>query len=85
MGNIRAPAFWGEDDAAGRESRVQPRSTMGETPVVQAQDGSPEPPVREPDGAHPPEAQRAPEIGGPKGPEPTRYGDWERRGRCVDF
>ncbi len=25
------------------------------------------------------------EIGGPKGPEPTRYGDWERRGRCVDF
>lgn len=25
------------------------------------------------------------EIGGPKGPEPTRYGDWERGGRCVDF
>lgn len=25
------------------------------------------------------------ETGGPKGPEPTRYGDWERRGRCVDF
>ncbi|MCI0400406.1 MAG: DUF1674 domain-containing protein [Gammaproteobacteria bacterium] len=25
------------------------------------------------------------EIGGPKGPEPTRYGDWERRGRCCDF
>ena len=25
------------------------------------------------------------EIGGPKGPEPTRYGDWERKGRCVDF
>ena len=25
------------------------------------------------------------EIGGPKGPEPTRYGDWERNGRCVDF
>ena len=27
----------------------------------------------------------AKEIGGPKGPEPTRYGDWERKGRCVDF
>ena len=26
-----------------------------------------------------------PEIGGPKGPEPTRYGDWERKGRCIDF
>jgi len=25
------------------------------------------------------------EIGGPKGPEPTRYGDWERKGRCSDF
>ncbi|CAA7034626.1 unnamed protein product [Microthlaspi erraticum] len=25
------------------------------------------------------------EIGGPKGPEPTRYGDWEQRGRCSDF
>ncbi|WP_258867978.1 DUF1674 domain-containing protein [Alkalilimnicola ehrlichii] len=25
------------------------------------------------------------EIGGPKGPEPTRYGDWERNGRCSDF
>ncbi len=25
------------------------------------------------------------EIGGPKGPEPTRYGDWEKKGRCIDF
>lgn len=25
------------------------------------------------------------EVNGPKGPEPTRYGDWERKGRCVDF
>lgn len=25
------------------------------------------------------------EIGGPKGPEPTRYGDWEKNGRCIDF
>ena len=25
------------------------------------------------------------EIGGRKGPEPTRYGDWEVNGRCVDF
>ena len=26
-----------------------------------------------------------PEKGGPQGPEPTRYGDWERKGRAVDF
>jgi hypothetical protein len=25
------------------------------------------------------------EIGGREGPEPTRYGDWEMRGRCIDF
>lgn len=25
------------------------------------------------------------ELGGPKGEEPTRYGDWERNGRAVDF
>jgi hypothetical protein len=25
------------------------------------------------------------EIGGPVGPEPTRFGDWEKNGRCSDF
>lgn len=25
------------------------------------------------------------EFGGPAGPEPTRYGDWEQKGRCTDF
>lgn len=25
------------------------------------------------------------ETGGPRGLEPTRYGDWERKGRCIDF
>lgn len=25
------------------------------------------------------------ELGGPGGPEPTRFGDWERGGRCIDF
>jgi hypothetical protein len=28
---------------------------------------------------------RPKEIGGPKGPEPTRYGDWEVNGRVSDF
>lgn len=33
-----------------------------------------------------PEQRKVPvEIGGPAGPEPTRYGDWERNGRCTDF
>jgi hypothetical protein len=25
------------------------------------------------------------EIGGRDGPDPTRYGDWEKNGRCIDF
>ncbi len=28
---------------------------------------------------------RAKELQGPKGPEPTRYGDWERKGIASDF
>lgn len=31
------------------------------------------------------EAGKDGEVGGPKGPEPTRFGDWERKGRCIDF
>jgi len=33
--------------------------------------------------ASPPEAVE--EIGGPKGPDPTRFGDWSVNGRCIDF
>lgn len=37
----------------------------------------------DPDGER---AQARPvEVGGRKGPEPTRYGDWEKNGRCIDF
>ena len=31
------------------------------------------------------DAERPAEQGGPAGPEPTRYGDWERKGIAVDF
>lgn len=31
------------------------------------------------------QAARPKETGGPKGPEPTRYGDWERKGIASDF
>lgn len=30
-------------------------------------------------------APQTEESGGPNGLEPTRYGDWERNGRCTDF
>jgi hypothetical protein len=44
-----------------------------------------------PAGANSPQARPAPliqatvESGGPQGPEPTRFGDWEKNGRCIDF
>jgi hypothetical protein len=35
---------------------------------------------------NPPEKSAAPkEIGGRGGLDPTRYGDWEKAGRCIDF
>jgi hypothetical protein len=36
-----------------------------------------EPPANKPD--------QPKEIGGRPGPEPTRFGDWEKGGRCIDF
>ncbi|WP_189446911.1 DUF1674 domain-containing protein [Cognatilysobacter xinjiangensis] len=46
-----------------------------ETPADPAPDATPATP-----------AQPQPrEIGGRPGPEPTRYGDWEKDGRCIDF
>ena len=31
------------------------------------------------------DTQRPKEIGGRGGLDPTRYGDWEKSGRCIDF
>ncbi len=31
------------------------------------------------------EPEKPKEIGGREGPDPTRYGDWEKAGRCIDF
>ena len=35
--------------------------------------------------AQPPENPHPKEVNGPKGPEPTRYGDWEKKGIVSDF
>ena len=52
------------------------RTEMDSTPPDAATPRAPRPAV---------ERDRPREIGGPQGPEPTRYGDWERKGRCIDF
>jgi hypothetical protein len=33
----------------------------------------------------PPQKLQVKEIGGQEGPDPTRYGDWEKNGRVSDF
>jgi hypothetical protein len=39
-----------------------------------------------PGAAQPPPPHESPrELGGVQGPEPTRFGDWEKNGRCIDF
>lgn len=47
-------------------------ATVAPTTAAPASPATPKPPL-------------AKEIGGPKGPEPTRYGDWEQKGRATDF
>jgi hypothetical protein len=48
----------------------------GVMPTPAPERAEPRPPVpRQPPG----------EVDGPKGPEPTRFGDWEKGGRCTDF
>jgi hypothetical protein len=42
-------------------------------------------PLPDKDGPNKDGPNKAKETGGPSGPEPTRYGDWERKGICVDF
>tara|TARA_B100000575_G_scaffold276468_1_gene261927 strand:+ start:3210 stop:3395 length:186 start_codon:yes stop_codon:yes gene_type:complete len=58
------------DMKANKEQAKKPKQAKLQTPKNQ----------------HVPETGAAPkETGGPKGPEPTRYGDWENNGRCTDF
>jgi hypothetical protein len=55
---------------------------IGETILI------PEPRPEAPEGAAVTEPGLRPaekEIGGREGPDPTRYGDWEKNGRCIDF
>jgi hypothetical protein len=44
-----------------------------------------QPPADEASAQSPGPEPRPREIGGRDGPEPTRYGDWEKNGRCIDF
>jgi hypothetical protein len=58
--------------------------TRPEAPLTPAPDGRAKEAGQAP-AAPPRRPSEVEEIGGPPGPEPTRYGDWEKGGRCSDF
>ena len=64
-----------------RQRRGATWHRMTQRDVEPAEPPSPEPPSPKPVAPSP----MPKEIGGPAGPEPTRYGDWEQKGRCTDF
>ncbi|XP_025951673.1 succinate dehydrogenase assembly factor 4, mitochondrial [Dromaius novaehollandiae] len=64
-----------------KQSLKKPKLPVGRFDEPEESNIESEPLEKFPDGINPTTKER----GGPKGPEPTRYGDWERKGRCIDF
>jgi hypothetical protein len=58
---------------------------MTAKPLPQQDTAAPEPKPAPPAVKPAAPAKPVAETGGPTGPEPTRYGDWEKNGRCIDF
>jgi hypothetical protein len=75
--------------AFGRESMRRNTHFSTKTDGLAGSNSMTDQSIPQPPAEPPASQQEAPakpkEIGGPKGPEPTRYGDWERKGRCIDF
>jgi hypothetical protein len=72
---LRPFSSLGENTPALNEVRIPPSEAAEQEPS----EATPRPAAGLP-------AVRLPrEIGGRDGPEPTRYGDWEKDGRCIDF
>jgi hypothetical protein len=66
---------------------IEPASIDTASPAVP--DGQPRPAAADSvshiEATDVPAPVRPREIGGRDGPEPTRFGDWEKNGRCIDF
>jgi hypothetical protein len=60
-------------------------SEAADNPLPTSDGDSCSKPGKSNDSAHPAAKRPTREIGGQAGPEPTRFGDWERNGRCTDF
>ena len=68
--------MWAEEDMNSTDGPMAERPPHLKAPAYL----TPSPPVPAPEAGKP-----AAESGGPKGKEPTRYGDWENKGICWDF
>uniref|UniRef100_A0A8C0HS37 Succinate dehydrogenase assembly factor 4, mitochondrial n=1 Tax=Buteo japonicus TaxID=224669 RepID=A0A8C0HS37_9AVES len=64
-----------------KQSLKKPKLPVGRFDEPEESSIEREPLEKFPDGINPATKER----GGPRGPEPTRFGDWERKGRCIDF
>jgi hypothetical protein len=72
--------------AAPQSRDYLPLMTKNSGPQAEAEaSGAAGKAVQPENGAKPADPAKPKEIGGPQGPEPTRYGDWERNGRVSDF
>jgi hypothetical protein len=54
-------------------------------PATPAEEPAPDRRDAQPASERPQAPEMPREIGGRGGPEPTRFGDWEKAGRCIDF
>lgn len=74
------------DENQDIKSYYYPNTDVGVKERTVKPDGPPEKPLQTP---YPPfpggKNPKTGEAGGPTGPEPTRFGDWERKGRVTDF
>jgi len=71
-----------DSNKANPKSAVDGTKSDGETNSNKSRQAS-EDPVSDPEHNEP--VHKEPEYGGQAGPEPTRYGDWEKNGRVTDF
>jgi len=71
----RTPVGQLDDSWETKSNKVEPTKAENDSPTEA------DPYAAFPDNTNPVTG----EIGGPRGPEPTRYGDWERKGRISDF
>ena len=71
-----------EPNETPRQDRREPARTGADDPLSESAEAER---ANAKSGKIPDIPERPREIGGPPGPEPTRYGDWEKKGRCIDF